>query len=148
MKTRSLLALLTLSTCTSASALTSATGTLDVTASVRATCSISSAELKFGELTLGTVASSLLKTAKVTVSCNAVTPYTFTLAPGKYNQGTIYRMRQVADPSVFIPYELTAVTAGTYTALTNEITVTGSVVNSGALAVGDYEDQVLMTFSY
>lgn len=144
---RTLLTLLALSTGTSALA-ASSTGNLSVSATVTANCTIDNATLNFGELVNGIADPNIAGTASVTVTCNALTPYTFTLGAGKYNSAGTYRMRNVDNTSAFVPYVLVAPAPGVITSASTQLTITGTVTRTGTLTAGTYEDLVVMTFSY
>lgn len=144
---RTLLTLLALSTGTSTLA-AEAKGNLTVLATVTANCTVANATLDFGEIADATLNTNVLQTTQVTVTCNALTPYTFSLDEGKYNSGTTNRMRNVSDTSTYLPYTLVAPAAGVITAATNQLTITGTVVRTGTLTAGTYEDLVVMTFAY
>jgi spore coat protein U-like protein len=145
------------------------TGSMDVSATIESSCSVSASPMAFGIVLPGV---SKDTTAVVTAKCTAGTAYTLDLGDGLYHittggTGGQYR-RQMASAANRLPYVIyidsTRATeiAATAVALNNLLTTTvgnavdqpvtiyGRVIGaeSTAMPAGDYTDTVTVTISF
>lgn len=162
-KSKLLSALLILSAGSAHAATT--TGNLSVTATVSATCSVSTSPVAFGVYNPAAT-SDATTTGTVTVTCTSGTGYTVSLDAGA-NPGTptdINTRRMKANTSDYLPYQLyqesahttawgdavsgTILTAQTGDGSAQNISVYGVVTKNQYVPTGSYVDTVLVTVTY
>ena len=142
-------------------AATLATGSLDVTAQVSASCSVSTTDLAFGEYLYSAAASASNKTATITSNCTVGSGGIIKLSDGANAAEGVRRMVHFSDPDSFLTYSVSNVAAaGTKWDDTTGVDYsgTGGDVNSiayGQIAagqnlaeVGTYTDTLVVTVSY
>jgi spore coat protein U-like protein len=141
------------------------TANLGVTATVSATCSVSTTTVAFGTYNPA-AALDATATGAVTVTCTSGTGYTVSLDAGA-NPGTptdISTRRMKANTSDYLPYQLyqdgahsiawgdattgTILTAQTGDGTPQAISVYGVVTKNQYVPTGSYVDTVLVTITY
>ena len=136
-----------------------ATGTIAVSATVQATCSVTTAPLAFGAYTGATLAG----TTTVSVTCTNTTPYSIGLNPGVSSAATVTTRKMTGPAAALINYGLysdvahavnwgntptTDTVAGTGTGSAVVATVYGQMLAGQFVAPGAYTDTVTATITY
>jgi spore coat protein U-like protein len=136
----------------------SATNTMGVSATVQATCLITTTPMSFGTYT-GVVANA---TATLTLTCTSTTPYDVALDPGTATGATV-TTRQMTGTSTSLNYALFSdsartvnwgQTVGTDTVhgvgngSNQPLTVYGQIAANQYVAPGNYSDTITATINY
>ena len=131
-----------------------ATGTLSVSATVAATCNVSSGSIDFGTYTPSSDAN---QTSAVSVTCTAGTNYTVELGAGGNPSG---QARRMAGAGSHLTYELYSDTgrsviwndsnkvAGTGSGSAQSILVYGRIPSGQSVPAGSYADSVQILVTY
>jgi spore coat protein U-like protein len=151
------LGFLALSLCPISADAATVTNTIGVSATVVATCLVSTTSMAFGPYTgLVTPASST-----VSVTCTNTTPYAVGLSAGLGTGATVTTRSMTSLASASLGYGLfsdathlanwgdtTATVAGTGNGASQPITVFGQIPASEYVAPGDYTDTITATVTY
>lgn len=140
---------------------TTATGTLNLSITIAATCSVVSAtSIDFGTVT--DIGSNIDQTSTLTVNCSTTTPYNIGLSAGG-GSGATYSSRKMSNAGNTVSYSLyrdsgrsqvwgetigTNTVSGTGTASNQTITIYGRTPAQTAPAPGVYTDAVTVTINY
>jgi spore coat protein U-like protein len=138
-----------------------ATGTLNLSITIAATCSVVSATaINFG--TVSAIASNIDQTSTLTVNCSSTTPYNVGLSAGG-GTGATFADRKMMNGANAVSYSLyrdsgytqvwgntvgTDTVAGTGTAANQTLTIYGRVSAQTAPPPGAYSDAVTVTITY
>lgn len=136
-----------------------ASNTIGVSATVQATCLISTTPMSFGTYT-GVVANS---TATLSVTCTSTTPYDVALDPGTATGATVNSRQMTGPNSTLLNYALFSDSArtinwgqtvgtdtvhGVGSGSAQTVTVYGQVAENQYVAPGDYSDTITATINY
>jgi spore coat protein U-like protein len=138
-----------------------ATGTLNLSITIAATCSVVSATaINFG--TVSAIAANIDQTSTLTVNCSTTTPYNVGLSAGGGTGATV-AARKMMNGANSVTYSLyrdsgytqvwgntvgTDTVAGTGTAANQTITIYGRVTAQTVPPPGSYTDAVTVTITY
>lgn len=135
-----------------------ATGTVEVTLTVSAACSVTAEPLAFG--TVSAFDANIDASSPTTVKCTPGAPYTVALDNGLNHGGTTQRKLKSTTSATTVNYNLFTDSArstawGGATMLTNTgngsdqaATIYGRVPVQTAVGAGDYKDTVTVTVTY
>lgn len=134
-----------------------ATNTIGVSATVVATCLVSTTSMAFGNYT-GAISSA---TSTVSITCTNTTPYAVGLSAGLSTGATVTARSMTGPTSALLGYGLfsdtdhmtnwgdtTATVAGTGNGASQAITVYGQIPAAEYVAPGAYTDTITATVTY
>lgn len=144
----------------SAMAASPATATMDVKINIVGACTVTAAELDFGNN--GVLANVINQDSSLTVTCSNGLGYNVGISDGANVSSSVRRMKGVTSPNEFITYELyknsgrterwgaagVARQPGTGTGVAQTIPVYGQVTSQSTPTAGAYSDTVAVTVDY
>lgn len=131
----------------------------NVTATVQTACSVSAADLAFGNYDAASVSDTVASTT-ITVTCSLLTPYDISLDSGANANGSVRRLgsgasrlnyeiyRNALMTNIFGTVAATLGVSGVGTGLAVPTTIYGKIPKGQAVAPGSYTDQITVTVDY
>jgi len=148
-----------LAVCTPGARAATATTNFNVTATVLTSCSVSAADLAFGNYDAASTTDASANST-ISVTCSLLTPYTISLNNGGNASGSTRRMGSGASRLTYEMYRDAAQTgifgtvasllgvSGVGTGFAVPTTVYGKIPKNQAVAPGSYADQITVTVDY